>query len=169
MAVSWMFFPKSDEPTQLARDVVAVFDGVHKEIDSNSNSHSSDVVLNKVSAELIAAGFDVERGKKKSDAISVPVLFGANGRPEKAFQADAWHRAGRFVLEVEAGRAVTNFGFLKDLFEACMMHDIDYLGLAVRQVYGRSQDFRAVISFFDTLYASRRLQLPLKGILVLGY
>jgi len=32
-------------------------------------------------------------------------------------------------LEVEAGRAYTNYQFLKDLFQACMMHDVQYLGM----------------------------------------
>ena len=97
------------------------------------------------------------------------MLFGANGGQEKAFQADAWHKAERFVLEVEAGRGLTNYGFLKDLFEACMMHNVDYLGLAVRRLYKRSPDYDRVVGFFETLYTSRRLQLPLKGVLILGY
>ena len=147
-----------------------MFNRVHSEIESKSNDHSSNVVLAKVGLGLREAGFQVERGKKKEDAIEVPVLFGAEGKFERVFQADAWHREERFVLEVEAGRAVTNFGFLKEyLFEACMMHDVDYLGLAIRRTYKESSDYATVVRFFETLYASRRLQLPLKGILVVGY
>ena len=49
-----------------------------------------------------------------------------------------------------------------------MMHDV-YLAIAVRNSYGGGNDFEKVVRFFDTLYASNRLQLPLKGILVIGY
>ena len=66
-------------------------------------------------------------GKKKHQKVSVPVLFGRNGRVEKSFDVDAWHKEERFVLEVEAGRATINHQFLKDMFEACMMHDVEYL------------------------------------------
>jgi len=65
---------------------------------------------------------------------------------------------------------VANNQFLKDLFQACMMHEVDYLAIAVRNVYHESnKDFESVSTFMDTLYASDRLQLPLKGVLILGY
>ncbi|AEW21273.1 hypothetical protein BFO_0629 [Tannerella forsythia 92A2] len=49
------------------------------------------------------------------------------------------------------------------------MSDVDYLVIAVRNIYRKNQDFEKVISFFNTLYASGRLILPLKGILIIGY
>lgn len=77
------------------------------------------------------------------------------------------------MLEVEAGRGVANNQFLKDLFQACMMHDVHHLAIAVRITYsggGRtSRDFDYVTTFFDTLYASQRLTLPLRGITIIGY
>jgi len=97
------------------------------------------------------------------------VLFGLNGRPAKTFNADAHHVAEGFVVEVEAGRGVVNNQFLKDLFQACMMHDVYYLAIAVRNIYKGAKDFDGVCRFFDTLYASNRLQLPLRGLLVIGY
>ena len=108
-------------------------------------------------------------GKKTDDKIPIPVLFGMGGKVEKSFDADAYHAGERFVLEVEAGRAVANNQFLKDLFQACMMHDVDYLAVAVRNTYRERKDFERVMKFFDTLYACNRLSLPLKGILILGY
>jgi hypothetical protein len=99
----------------------------------------------------------------------VPVLFGLNGKVSKSFDADAYHPDEGFVIEIEAGRAVSNYQFLKDLFQACMMHDVSYLAIAVRNSYRTSNDFEKVQSFFDTLYASNRLTLPLKGILIIGY
>lgn len=88
---------------------------------------------------------------------------------EKAFDADAWRRERKMVMEVEAGRGYTNNQFLKDLFQACMMHDVDYCGIAVRNLYIESKDFESVVTFLETLYASSRLQLPLKGVLIIGY
>jgi len=64
---------------------------------------------------------------------------------------------------------VTNYQFLKDLFQACMMHEVNYLAIAVRNIYRGSNDFEKVHTFFDTLYASNRLKLPLNGILIIGY
>jgi hypothetical protein len=49
------------------------------------------------------------------------------------------------------------------------MHDVLYVTIAVRNQYRTSPDFDRVRAFFDTLYASRRLSLPLKGVLVIGY
>ncbi len=50
-----------------------------------------------------------------------------------------------------------------------MMFDVEYLVLAVRNVYRTHYDFDRVYSFLETLYISNRLHLPLKGILLIGY
>ena len=75
------------------------------------------------------------------------------------------------MLEVEAGRALMNNQFLKDIFQASMMHGVDYCIVAVRNIYqsGKSKDFEKISTFVETMYASDRLNLPLKGILILGY
>lgn len=49
------------------------------------------------------------------------------------------------------------------------MHDIEYFCVAIRNDYKTVRDFEYVTTFFETLYASQRLQLPLKGVVVLGY
>ncbi|BDS49649.1 hypothetical protein RKAS3_12260 [Rhodoluna sp. KAS3] len=72
-------------------------------------------------------------------------------------------------MEVEAGRAVANYQFLKDLFQACMMQEAKYLVISVRNNYRGNSDFNSVINFFETLYASSRLQLPLHAITIIGY
>ena len=167
--ISWIYYPRSKKPPALARNVVACFENIASKIDSDSHGLTSDQVLASVAPGLIEAGFRVETGKTKSKKIPVPVLFGLNGAPEKSFEADACHEGIGFVLEVEAGRAVLNNEFLKDLFEACVMHNVNYLGIAVRRIYKASKDFQRVTLFFDTLYASNRLPLPLEGILVIGY
>ena len=50
-----------------------------------------------------------------------------------------------------------------------MMYEIDYLAVAVRNQYRGSKDFLRAKAFFDTLYASGRLPLPLKGVVLIGY
>lgn len=167
--INWFFFPKSSEPAPLAKRVVASFESVADDINSEQADLTSNEVLERVCPHLVKAGFAVETGKRASQKIMVPVLFGRNGKPEKSFEADAYHAEEGFVVEVEAGRGVVNNQFLKDLFQACMMHGVRYLAIAVRNKYRSSNDFERVVRFFDTLYASNRLALPLNGILILGY
>lgn len=107
--------------------------------------------------------------KKDEDKIKVPVLYGKNGKLEKSFDADAYSQELKTVIEVEAGRAFTNYQFLKDLFEACVMTDVEYCVIAVRRIYRNSDDFNKVITFMDTLYSSTKFSLPLKGVLIIGY
>jgi hypothetical protein len=168
--INWDYFPRSDKPTALALSVVAAFEAVADDIDSATHAKlESNQVLAKVEPQLTLCGFQVETGKTAAKKIRVPVLFGRNGRLEKAFDADAYYEAQGFVVEVEAGRGVTNNQFLKDLFQACMMHGVKYLAIAVRNVYRENPDFERAEKFFQTLYASNRLKLPLDGILLIGY
>ncbi|HMD86270.1 MAG TPA: hypothetical protein VKO18_16380 [Terriglobia bacterium] len=129
----------------------------------------SDIVMARLRPGLEKLGFRVEKGKSSDDKIVVPVLFGRKGKVLKCFNADAHAASKGWVLEVEAGRAVDNNQFLKDIFQACMMHDVLHLAIAVRNTYRKSDDFAKVESFLETLYISGRLQLPLKGILLIGY
>jgi hypothetical protein len=167
--IEWIYFPKSDAPPAIAKKIVDVFKGVAQDIDSEKRDLKSNEVLTKVRTGLFSLGFKVEEGKKFGEKIFVPVLFGRNGKPEKSFDADAYHEREKFVLEVEAGRGVLNNQFLKDLFQACMMHDVEYCSIAVRKTYKGNPDFEQVVTFFETLYVSNRLKLPLKGILIIGY
>src|SRR6202035_4704721 len=80
---------------------------------------------------------------------------------------------GHHIKYVARTHSVHNPGdnnqFLKDIFQACMMQDVLHLAVAVRNTYRNSDDFAKVESFLETLYVSGRLQLPLKGILLIGY
>jgi hypothetical protein len=167
--IRWQYYPKSDAPPPIASTIIAAFEVASDSIDSTQHTLNSNGVLAAVTPQLQAAGFQVELGKKAADKIRVPVLFGLNGQLEKSFDADAYHVDAGFVLEVEAGRGVVNNQFLKDLFQACMMHGVNHLGLAIRNDYRGIPDFDKVRRFFDTLYASNRLHLPLRGILLIGY
>jgi hypothetical protein len=167
--ITWSYFPRSNAPIPLALTVVDTFNRVAAVIDSGLHTLKSNEILAIVKPHLEQAGFRVEVGKRTNDRIRVPVLYGRNGRLEKSFDADAYHEAEGFVVEVEAGRGVTNNQFLKDLFQACMMSGVHYLGIAVRNTYQGQADFEVVERFFNTLYASQRLKLPLRGILLIGY
>ena len=167
--INWQYFPKCDAIPQHLFDLVNIFGKHCDEVDSKIKKLTSNNVLLALKQDLLEARFEVEKGKKLEDKIKVPVLFGRNGKPEKSFQVDAFHQETGTVLEVEAGRAVANYQFLKDLFEACMMHNTNYLAIGVRNTWLKSPDFEKVITYFDTLYASGRLTLPLKGVLVIGY
>jgi hypothetical protein len=49
-----------------------------------------------------------------------------------------------------------------------MRHDAASFGVAVRLDYRGNKDFEKVRAFFDTLYASGRLHLPFRGVLIIG-
>lgn len=167
--INWQFFPKSKVLPDHLTDVLGVFQQQQELISSNYLNQNSNEVLEKVRVGLEKKGFQIERSKKTEDKIKVPVLFGVNGKLEKYFEADGYNKITKTVLEVEAGRAVTNYQFLKDLFQACIMFDIEFLIIAVRNDYRGNPDFQKVCTFLDTLYVSDRLKLPLNGVLIIGY
>ena len=75
----------------------------------------------------------------------------------------------KIIVEVEAGRALTNNQFLRNLIETCLIDNVEYLVLAVRNIYKKQHDYDKIVEFLSRLYASSKLILPLKGVLVLGY
>ncbi|HQU91081.1 MAG TPA: hypothetical protein PLK77_02225 [Pyrinomonadaceae bacterium] len=167
--IRYQFFPRSQGITGPIQQVIDCFNAVDDEISSKTKSLSSDKVLAKLRIGLEAIGFRVEAGKTSIQKISVPVLFGLDNKIDKSFNADAVSSDGKIVIEVEAGRAVVNNQFLKDVFQACMMFEVEYLVIAVRNDYRGKDDFKQIHTFLETLYVSNRLQLPLKGILLVGY
>lgn len=168
--ITWQHFPKHSSCPAVLLEVVQCFESVADEIAWHLNvGQSSNEVLAKVRAPLTQVGYQVETDKTALGKIRVPVLYKGNGLVDKAFEADAYHPLNKVVLEVEAGRGVTNYQFLKDLFQACVMQDVDYAAIAVRQDYRGSRDYDKVVTFIETIYASNRLILPLSGVLILGY
>lgn len=165
----YQFFPRSLGITLELEEIIRCFTKVESKISSSNFNLKSNDVLEILRPHLEKINFKVETGKKEKDKIPVPVLFGFNNKIDKAFNADALSANGKVVIEVEAGRAVTNNQFLKDIFQACMMFQVEYLVIAVRNTYIKSNDFARVYAFLETLYISNRLHLPLKGILLIGY
>ena len=174
--INFQFFPRSHGLTPEMRQIIDCFVTVDTARLRNQHLPSNDM-LALVRPLLEKCEFRVETGKKKEEKIDVPVLFGENNEVDKSFFADALSKDGRIVLEVEAGRAVRNNQFLKDIFQACMMFDVEYLAIAVLNEYhccsnGKdltSHDYQEVKTFLETMYVSNRIRLPLKGILLIGY
>ncbi len=165
----FQFFPRSQGISSNIRDVIDCFEKEIVKIKSPENNLSSNQVLEIVRPHLEALKFIVETGKSKLQKISVPVLFGFDNSIDKSFNADAVSEDGKIVIEVEAGRATENNQFLKDIFQACMMCEVEYLIIVVRNEYRGHKDFEIIHTFLETLYISNRLHLPLKGIVLIGY
>lgn len=167
--MNYQLFPRSQGMSTELRGVIECFDSVSDVIKSSENNLNSNAVLACLSELLINIGFSVELSKKSNDKIRVPVLFGQNNTIDKEYNADALSNDGRIVIEIEAGRATENNQYMKDIFQACMMNGVDYLVLAVREIYRTHRDFDLIYTFLETLYISGRINLPLKGILLIGY
>lgn len=167
--IKFQFFPRSIGVVKPIEDVLKAFKKVEGAIDSQTKSKKSDDVLAAVEPHLTKLKYKVEKNKSSKGKIDVPVLFGNNNSIDKSFYADAISCDGKIVIEVEAGRATENNQFLKDIFEASMMFEVEYLILAVRNIYRGHNDFERVYTFLETMYISNRIKLPLKGILLIGY
>jgi hypothetical protein len=167
--IKFQFFPRSQGITKPIKEVISCFEKEVDKIKSPDFNLSSNEVLEVIRPHLEKFGFTCETGKSKEKKISVPVLFGYDNKIDKAFNADAVSKDGKIVIEIEAGRATENNQFLKDIFQACMMFEVEYLVIVVRNVYRGHKDFEIIHTFLETLYISNRLHLPLKGILLIGY
>lgn len=167
--VRFQLFPRSKGVSASIQAIVECFELEIENIKSPQNNLSSNDVLALVRPHLEKLNFKVETGKSTNGKINVPVLFGFNNRIDKSFNADAISADGKTVIEVEAGRATENNQFLKDIFQACMMCDVETLVIAVRNEYRGHQDFEIVYTFLETMYISNRIHLPLKEIVLIGY
>jgi hypothetical protein len=167
--IKFQFFPRSVEVDERMSAIVDCFLKVDAQIASPEHDLSSNGVLALVKPHLEPLGFKVEAGKKRNEKIKVPVLFGLNNKIDKFFDADAVSQDGKIVVGIEAGRALDNYQFLKDIFQASMMSGVDYLVMAVRNSYRGGRNFDRIFVYLETLYISGRIQLPLRGILLIGY
>jgi len=167
--IKFQFYPRSVGIIEPITAVVECFRNADELICSPANNLSSDGVLRVLRPHLESAGFHVEQGKNRDQKIKVPVLFGLNNTIDKYFDADAISADGKIVVEIEAGRALDNYQFLKDIFQASLMYGVEYLVIAVRNDYRGTNTFLRISVFLETLYVSNRIQLPLRGILLIGY
>ena len=131
--VRFQFFPRSIGVVKPIKDVLNAFKNVESEIDSKTSNKKSDDVLAAVEPYLTKLKYNVEKDKSSKGKIDVPVLFGNNNSIDKSFYAEAISCDGKIVIELEAGRATENNQFLKDIFEASMMFDVN---LAKKEING---------------------------------
>ena len=144
----YQLFPRSFGVTDEIRAVISCFEKNYEHIKSPDNNLSSDGVLRVIADDLEMLNFKVEKSKASIDKIKVPVLFSVNNKIDKYFDADAVSVDGKIVIEVEAGRGFRNNQFLKDIFQACMMPNVEYLVIAVRNQYHNSDDFKSILNFW---------------------
>src|SRR5262249_46374692 len=145
--------------------------------DSRQVSTTSDTALSHLRAPLVGLGFEVEAGKTKAAKLRRPVLFGELGQESLAYEVDAFHPVEGVALEVEAGRGARGNAVYRDLIQTSLLVDARYLTLAVQLAYRHKtagkevtvQSYRDTRNLLDAIYASNRLQLPLEGILLVGY
>jgi hypothetical protein len=170
----WKFYPSRSPAPEWVADVVAAFTAAAPQIDSRTNHGvTSDAALAALRPALTKLGFEIEGSKSKADKIWRPVLFGEVGRPRVAYEVDGFHPEHGIVLEVEAGRGAAGNADYRDLIRASLMVDADYLILGMMLEYktGKTaiRSYEQTRERIDAVYASARLQLPLRGLLLIGY
>ncbi len=148
MNIRYQFFSKDKDVTQELMDIIKIFVKHSDEFNSYNKELCSHEVLNCVSNDLKQLGYKIKETRNGPDAIN---------------------KQHKIIIEVEAGRALTNNQFLRNLIETCLIDNVEYLILAVRNIYKKQHDYDKIVEFLGRLYASGKLILPLKGVLVLGY
>ena len=176
--VRFSTFPRTEPPASFAVEIVKVFERHEGAISTLARPKglTSDAVLRELRSDLVALGFEVERGKTVEDKIRRPVFFGENGRAGLQYEVDSFHPHWRCGLEVEAGRAWLGNAVYRDLIQALVMVDLDYLVLAVPNGYRRrslgrivvSKDYLGTCSVADALFGHTRIQMPYR-LVVIGY
>jgi hypothetical protein len=174
----WKYYPSRERRPEWVWDLVGAFRASEHQLDSRQGLQmTSDKALAQLRPALLALGYEIEAGKGKDDKLRRPVLFGEQGREERAYEVDGFHPEAGVALEVEAGRGTQGNAIYRDLVQTSLLIDARYLALAVLIEYRHksgakavvSPDYRKTVSVLDAIYASNRLRLPLDGVLVLGY
>ena len=166
-------------------NILDIFKNKVKEIESiNDNNYGkkSDAILKTIEKELLASGFIIETNKKNQVRIQL-----SQEKEVKEFRVDAINPKTGIIIEIEAGRAVSNYQFLKDMIECSMIsskkliylnkektnisNDL-FLVIAVRNIYyfsgQKHNDYKTVKKWLKALDISK-LNLKIKGILLIGY
>ncbi len=169
--VNWTYYPLTSKIPDHLEKVVKVFSNHDIEIKAKiaADKAESNEILAVIRNDLTSCGYLVEKSKKKGDKIPITVLFKENGERDVTYEVDAFNADTKTVIEVESGRAIVNYQVLKDLIEACLMEDVDYLCVSLRLDYKGKDDYNAFRKIIDAIFKSNRFKLPLRGVLVIGY
>jgi hypothetical protein len=175
---NWAYFPRQSAAPDWVEGFLSTVESHRDQIDSrNHRKFESDDMVAAIRPSLITQGWLVEAGKKADEKIHRPVLFGDNGQVRVKQELDGWHPEFKIVLEIEAGRATQGNAIYRDIVRASLVADAEYLALGVRIDYTfksgandvTSADFDKTRDALDSIFASGRLILPFKGVLVFGW
>jgi hypothetical protein len=176
----WRFFPAHSPPPEWVLPLASAFEERRTEIDSGVEHETpmqSNAVLAAVEPGLTTLGFQVEQGTSAEGRLHRPVLFGDEGEFLRKYEIDAFHPEHGIALEVEAGRATMGNAIYRDLIQASLMVDAQYLALAVPAEYryrsgsrtAKEPSYGKTYSVVEAIYSSERLSLPFEGLLLIGY
>jgi hypothetical protein len=171
---TWQYYPARTGAPDWVPGVIAAFAAAAPAIDSRKNhGASSDAALAALRPDLVALGFQIEAGKTASGKIRRPVLFGENGSARVAYEVDGFHPDLKIVLEIEAGRGAAGNADYRDLIRTSLIVDADFrmLGMMLEYPTGGTtmRSYERTRDQIDAIFASHRLRLPFRGILLIGY
>ena len=186
--IIWTHFPKDKPPNPIAVKIVDAFEKNKKTVDSvkfgkgGSNKEktkfNSNYVLDVLSSDLKEIEdmvIEEEDESGKIIPISVPILYGHCGKEEKTYEPDGWHEPQGVLLEIEGALKITqNKIHIYDLFKACLIHNVEHFVIAAAKTWKGSakspyKPYDTIVTEFTAIYESRRFNLPLKSITVIGY
>lgn len=186
--IVWTHFPKDMPPNPVAVKIVDAFKKNADKVDSaifgkggsnqDKTKFDSNFVLDVISSDLkdISGMVIEEKGKSdKTIPISVPILYGHCGKEEKTYEPDAWHESEGVLVEIEGAMKITqNKVHIYDLFKACLIHNAEHFVIAAAKTWNSSaktpyKPYDTIVTEFTAIYESRRFNLPLKSITVIGY
>ena len=171
----WSLFPRHLSAPSWIDDFVQIVQKNQSIINSyEHNKFDSDEVLKALEPDLESNGWQVETGKKDKQKIFRPVLYGDSGKTRVSYEIDGWNPEYKIVLEIESGRGWQGNAFYRDLIRTSIIQDVDFLILGMRLSYSygnvkNQNDYLKAREQLDAVYASGRLSLPFKGILVFGW
>jgi hypothetical protein len=177
-SIRFSTFPRTEPPPLWAAQILEIFRRHEGAIGTVSldKGLKSDAVLEVLAADLQSIGFLVESGKGAGATLERPVFFGENGAPVLRYHVDGYHPTWRCGLEIEAGRAWMGNAVYRDLVQALVMVDVDWLCLAVSNGYRYKNAGKAVVSkdyenardLADAIFGHTRVRLPYR-LLLIGY
>lgn len=179
----WSYFPRNARPEEWAVDLCAAVTQHRESLSTielpteTTVKRTSDGVLEVLRPSMETLGYTVETGKSREQRIERPVLFGDNGRPEVTYEIDGFHDELGIAIEVEAGRGAMSNAAYRDIVRTSLLLDAEYFVLMMPITYryqsaGRTLATDAYAKTRDQLsaiYASQRLRLPFKAVLLVGY
>lgn len=172
----WSYFPRNAQPPHWVTSFVGIVAATEETISTveKKTGLSSDQVLRQLSTEMTSMGFKVETGKTKDAKIVRPVLYGENGVPSVSYEIDAFHDELGIAVEIEAGRGAHNNADYRDILRTSLILNADYLVLVMPIAYrsgaaALTPAYKRTLNQLEAIYASRRLQLPFTGVLLVGY